>query len=200
MKDFNKNKIIEQILLSLERFQKELGSVSGSERFFSSITLFDQMEKGVLANLLFELWERNIQSALNKYCSMIDKIKESRGNILKVNPKYNQFKREGEVIKREQDITIKDKLEKYKSLFEKTTIEINYLKDNNTSLISEGKRSYLKIYLLCATLITAFYSTVVGFYFSGDVSAINKNLVLVIIIWAAILFFLWNKLFEWINK
>ncbi len=200
MEDFDKNKIIEQILLSLERFQKDLGSVSGSERFFSSITRFNQVNKEELTSLLFELWERNIQSALNRLLSMINKIKEDRGNIAKINQKYNQFKREFDIAKNEQNVLVKDKIEKYKSLFEKVVIDRNYLKDNNKSLISEGKRSYLKIYILCATLITIFYSAIVGLYFSADIPSLNENLVLVIIIWVVILLFLWNKLYNWINK
>jgi hypothetical protein len=199
MEDLNKNKIIEQILLSLEKFQGRLGYVYGSKEFFSSITKFYEFSEKKLEDFLCNLWQKNIHSALNRNNFMILELKKKYGNISEVKSEYNKLQREFKELNENKNILIKEKVKKYNSLFDRAIENINYIKDNKQKLISEGKKNYLKTFTGYASLITLSYLTIIGFYFRSIV-IINKYIVWIVIIWLIILYALWKYLYKWIYK
>lgn len=200
MEDYDKNKIIEQISLAVNRFQKGLDSVSGAAIFFSTITQYHKRSDDELKKLLFDLYEKNIQNALNRNEFLIREVKEKHGDILDITTKINQLKRRFTDITKEKENSISKKEQKYISLFNEIIQNINYIKDNKQKLISEGKKKYLKIYLLTATLITTFYCFISGFYFKWNINTIKEKFFMVILIWLIILYLLWRNLYNWINK
>ncbi len=196
----DKTQIIEQIMVSLEHFQKELGSVSGSDTFFSSVTKLQTLNKEELTSLLYELWEKNIQSALDRLLSRITQIEEAQGDIGKFKSDYNKFKRELIRVKADKDEQMVSRIKKYNDMFKSVVGDTDSLKDNRQLLIKKGREAYLKVYALYASIVVVLYSTFVGFYYKGNLTSIGDNIVLLIILLGVILWFLWVKLHNWINK
>ena len=200
MEDYDKTKLIEEISLSVGKYQEKLGSVSGSAVFLSTVAQFPKRSNDELKKLLFELHEKNIQSALNQNESLVKEVKEKHGDTSNINVKLNQLKRQFADITKEKEDSINEQNEKYISLFDDVITSINHIKDNKQKLISEGKRKYLKIYLLAATLITVFYCFISGLYFKWSIDIIKENLLMTVLLWLIILYMLWQKLYDWINK
>jgi len=189
----DKDVVVKEILSSLETFQKELGSVAGSGKFFSSINKFGRLNIEELKKLLLELWERNMQVALQRYRLLLKDLKEKSANTDKELGELNKYEREFNEFKSE-DIVTKSKIRKYKEIFDAVIKNRKSTQDNREKLINEGLYRFVKVYLLAASIGTVLYSASIGVISNLELGYVRNNLIMVLMVLGILLKILWMSL------
>lgn len=200
MEDSEKKEIIKEILLTIQRLQKELNSVSVPDKFFGSITTIYKLNIDELKKILSELWDKNIQRSLDKISSSINHLKEQYADLAEVYSKYQKSKRDLKTLRASTHLSFHDKIQKYKEIYNEVVGTLNTLTDSKQELISKGRSKYWKIYLLTISVITIFYGIIVSLISQWDPQKLYSNIWLIIIIWAIILRIIYVKLYTMIHR
>lgn len=196
----NRELIINNFQSDLQKFQRDIGNVAGSNNFFSVISQLRTLEISKLEKMRLDLFSKNINSALNKFSLKINEVKEKLGDISESEKILNENKRYHNDIKDDNQLNYDEKINQFHDIFNKIIEGINNLNDTSESLIRKGKYKFLFVYGSFATIFATLFGIVVAFLSNWDPSIVKEDLLVFLILLALSLVLLWNVISTYLTK